>query len=255
MINLDEITRKNEVDEERSTFDLVDRSLELGKEKRNSVFPKVLYSILVVFIGISIIVLIGLFVSGFRNKDPLISKYKTYEKPTIEKSYFGEPFIINKAGIGYEILPLAEYRIFGRMVAKNRYPDDFDLAIPIAPYDIGIAHGKLAMHSSLELFNFGFGDRCLIYSYYIEEHPFTTEYMQEHLDNVHAIHANDKILEAIEKVEDGQFIILEGNLVNVDIVVKATGEKAIWESSLVHGTDECKVMYITKVILGKEVYE
>lgn len=96
------------------------------------------------------------------------------------------------------------------MVAKNRYPDGFDLAVPISPYDIGIVHGKLAMHSSIELFKFDFGNRCLIYSYDAVDHPFTTEEMYLHIENVHAIHGNDRILEAIEKVEAGQFIILEG---------------------------------------------
>ena len=74
-----------------------------------------------------------------------------------------------------------------------------------------------------------------------------------HIDNIHAIHANDRILEAIEKVKEKQFIILEGKLVKLDILVKAGGERAVWESSLVQGTNECKVMYITKITLGNEV--
>lgn len=252
---MDEFTKEKETNKNKKNSDLIKRSIELSQEKGNTVLSKILYPILIVFVGVSIIILINLFVSDFTNKDPLFSEYKIYERPTIEKKYFEGPFTINKAGIEYNIQPLAEYRIFGRMVAKNRYPDDFDLAVPIAPYDIGIAHGELALHSSIELFDFSYGDRCLIYRYYIEEHPFTSEHMQNHLDNVHAIHANDRILEAIEKVEDGQFIILEGQLVNVDILVKANGERAVWESSLVHGTDQCKVMYITKVTLGKEIYE
>ena len=252
---MDETTNKREVDENKDNFNLVERSLELSEEKGKSVFSKIMYSILIILIGVSIIALAGLFISDLTNKGPLISKFNIYEKPTIEKITVKEPFEISKEGIEYKIVPLANYKIFGRMIAKNRYPDDFDLAVPISPYDIGIAHGKLAMHSSIELFDFRHGDRCLIYSYNAVDHPFTSEYMQIHLDNVHAIHGNDRILEAIERVKKGEFMILEGTLVNVDILEKSSGERAVWESSLVHGTDACKVMYITKVTIGEEIYE
>lgn len=256
---MDEFTRERELDgngKDKENYNLVERSLELSEEKSPpGLLKKVIYLMLIIFIGVSIVVLAGLFISDFTNKDPLISQFSTYEKPMIKKTPLGEPFTINKEGIEYKIVPLADYRIFGRMLAKNRYPDGFDLAVPIAPYDIGIAHGRLALHSSIELFDFSFGDRCLIYSYDAVDHPFTTEEMYMHIDNIHAIHANDRILEAIEKVKEKQFIILEGRLVKVDILVKAGGERAVWESSLVQGTNECKVMYITKITLGNEVYE
>ncbi|NLI57495.1 MAG: hypothetical protein GX387_03110 [Clostridium sp.] len=256
---MDEITNKREVDENKNNLDLknnidlIERSPK--PSEGNGVLSKIMYLIIIILVSASIIALVRMFISDLTNKDPLISKFKTYEKPTIKKTPAKEPFIINKEGIEYEVLPMAEYRLFGRMVAKNRYPDGFDLAVPISPYDIGIVHGKLAMHSSIELFKFDFGNRCLIYSYDAVDHPFTTEEMYLHIENVHAIHGNDRILEAIEKVEAGQFIILEGDLVKVYISAKYGGDRALWESSLVQGTNECKVMYITKITLGDEVYE
>ncbi|TYQ14872.1 UNVERIFIED_CONTAM: hypothetical protein Cloal_1261 [Acetivibrio alkalicellulosi] len=235
--------------------DLTERNLELGELKDITAQTKLMNILIKVFFVVLFILVLSFAFSKFFNNDPLMSEFNMNEKPEIKIPSSEREFTINQEGIEYSLTPLADYRIFGRVVAKNRYPDDFDFAAPIAPYDVGIAHGRLAKKSNIRRFYFTFGDRCLYY-HYDDKNPFSSDFMQSHLDNVHAIHANDRVLEALEKVKDNQFIIMEGILVNVDIRAGNDVDKGwVWESSLVHGTDECKVMYIKRITLANEIYE
>ena len=76
---MDEFTRERELDgngKDKENYNLVERSLELSEEKNPpGLLKKVIYLMLIIFIGVSIVVLAGLFISDFTNKDPLISQF------------------------------------------------------------------------------------------------------------------------------------------------------------------------------------
>lgn len=162
-------------------------------------------------------------------------------------------FTMDRNGDKYDITPVADYRIAARVVIKKKYTDD--ISAEIAPYDIGCVWGEVAKKKYDKYINYTNNDRTT-YAMYYPGCPLSYDYVKVHVSNNHIIMSNSNMEKAVEDIKVGQYVILEGFLVNMDGNVK--GQHAIFKTSLRRddsGAHSCEYLYLKKVTIGRKVYE
>lgn len=165
-----------------------------------------------------------------------------------------KPIIKNINNVSYNITPVINYKISGMVVAKN---DIFvsDSYAAISPIDIGLAWGKMAQPAYDKYMNYKSSDRFL-HSNYKPNFPFTLDFLNSHVLHVHIIPANDNILRAVKVLKIKEKATMEGFFVNV--TYKSGDTVLHWNSNPIRtatdaGTGE--VFYVTRVRIGKDIYE
>ncbi len=170
----------------------------------------------------------------------------------------------------YYILPLADYSLTARVLAKNRFffeQNEFD---KIALVDFGFAWGDMAKD---EYFNKIYAysrqyldSRSLLVGFkneYQSQYRDKFSYLTKHSSHTHVIPSNKKIRSALNALKFGQTVKIEGYL--VDVYDSSYKRFAITSLSL-SDTDEtsrgngknggaCEIMYVTKVQIGSKVFE
>ena len=95
------------------------------------------------------------------------------------------------------------------------------------------------------------GNRFLKYSYKnsLVQKLGSKEAVTDSLSNNHVIHSSDHVLKLIRNIKEGDFIKIEGFL--VDVHYSNESSKGYWPTSLSrtdHGDGACEVIYVTNIV-------
>ncbi|MBC2602470.1 hypothetical protein [Puniceicoccus vermicola] len=135
---------------------------------------------------------------------------------------------------GYKLFPVAWYQLDARVVAAKLYDEE------LSPIDLGVVWGKMAEDQHANRMHFTHGNRWLDYTGNSGLDRNTTNWS---IANVHIIPADPKVRKIVTSAKPGDFISLQGSL------VQAFGDKGAWSSSLSRkdqGDGACEVLYVTK---------
>jgi hypothetical protein len=158
------------------------------------------------------------------------------------------PIIIDNQN--YMIVPLANYEISGKIVAKNTLFDGAEKKL--GPIDLGLIWGKLAEGDYHKYMHFHSSQRWLDWRYN-KNAPYSTEYMQLHISHNHIIPASKNIFNALDRTLKDKNVKLKGYLVGVSV-----NGRGIWSSSLSRedtGNHSCEVFYVYSVQIGDKIYK
>ena len=145
----------------------------------------------------------------------------------------------------------AAYSISGKVVEKYYYPP-FRITNKLARFDIGMIWGPLLAEDLDEQMTFkNTGNRFLRYSYKnsLVQKLGSKEAVVNNISNNHVIHSNEHILKLIRNIKEGDFIRIEGFLVDVHYTNGTA--KGHWPTSLSrtdHGDGACEVIYVTNIV-------
>jgi len=198
-------------------------------------------------------------------EDPIQRNYT--EKESLQKTFIYKSLL---NGNKITMIPVADYKISGLVVATNRFflikTEFFDSA---ALYDIGIAWGRLGdkkfYKKYFECFsrkNEVTGARMLWTKYKTTDMPVTLDYATSHWSHTHVVPANSNIMGAMLRVREWDKIEMEGMLVDM----KYDNKKGRLYSSHTsmsrtdsdpgdRGNGSCETMYVTKVKLKNKIYK
>lgn len=159
--------------------------------------------------------------------------------------------VINEWNV--EINYVAQYKVTGRVVDVQDYYG-YDLQNKLSPRDVGLTWGELAKeknHSNLTWSSLG--NRFLSWrssnSEWIKEMGGVNEITKCYSNN-HLIPSDDKNKKLIKKIKEGDFVRIEGYLVNI-YSKKSDGSYFYWNTSTSRsdsGDGACEVIYVTNVV-------
>ncbi len=164
-----------------------------------------------------------------------------------------DSMIIEMENNQFTLTPLAEYQLFGMVVSRETYLDDWNAKV--SPIDLAIVWGKLAEPEYDRYLTYDQDNRWYFFKYKAES-PFNESYVISHSSNNHIIPGNKNIDLAIKAIKRKEKVALEGVLVNLVGMVK--GERVTWNTSLSRkdtGNGSCELFYVTKVRIDTHVYE
>ncbi|MEM0967540.1 MAG: hypothetical protein AAGJ81_15435 [Verrucomicrobiota bacterium] len=134
----------------------------------------------------------------------------------------------------YKLFPIAWYQLDARVVAVKRYDEE------LSPIDLGVTWGKMAQDEYVRKVRFSHSDRYLHFS---GKSGLDRREFNRCVGNVHIIPANDEIKRIVLSANVGDYVSLQGSL------VQAFGGGGGWSSSLSRddsGDGACEVLYVTK---------
>lgn len=156
---------------------------------------------------------------------------------------------INKKNLNYLIVPIANYEISAKIVAKNTLFDGPEK--DLGPIDLGLIWGKLTEENYHKYMSFHSSQRWLDWRYK-KNTPYAPDYIQSHISHNHIIPASKDIFNAIDRTPKDKNIKLKGYLVSVYM----NGQN-IWSSSLSRtdtGNHSCEVFYVKSVQINNKIY-
>jgi hypothetical protein len=191
------------------------------------------------------------------SSEPVITSNDPLQTPYSPSSPDEKPLVLNRAGIEYNIHPVANYSISGRVVSRRRYYSgwDYGLAADLSPVDFALVWGDLAKTQMDRFISYDHGQRFFHY-HYKNDIPVTADYIISHSSNNHLIPATPKIDRAIKTVKAGELVQVDGYLVNVDAHTQGGGFMS-WSTSLTRtdtGGGACELIYVTQLKIGNSIY-
>lgn len=152
---------------------------------------------------------------------------------------------------------VAEYKVAGRVVDVQDYYG-YDLQNKLSPRDVGLTWGELAKEKNhTKLTWSSLGNRYLSWSTsdreWLNEIGGTSR-ITECYSNNHLIPSDDKNKKLINKIKEGDFVRIEGYLVNI-YSKKSDGSYFYWNTSTSRsdsGDGACEVIYVTNVVWLEE---
>lgn len=153
-----------------------------------------------------------------------------------------EPFLMESAG--HRLQVVAEFQIEALLISKKHYTKD-DFA-SISPLDLGLGWDKMADPARILKFKrFRQGSRYFAY-HWEGQMPLAPDEMIKSFSNIHVIPENEDILDQLHNFNRGDFIRLEGYLVNVERV--EDGRK--WSTSTTRYDTRrgaCEILFVKAV--------
>lgn len=171
-------------------------------------------------------------------------------KPSQIKTSGNITKIIN--GSNVEINYVAKYSISGRVVDVQNYYG-YDIRNNLSPKDIGISWGFLANEKNHRKVTWSSaGNRYL--SWYSSDGMWINEMggtnkITEYCSNNHLIPSDNKNKKLIDSIKEGDFVRIEGYLVNV-YCKKSDGSYFNWNTSTSRndtGNGACEIVYVTNI--------
>ncbi len=157
-------------------------------------------------------------------------------------------------GKEFVLTPQAEYKLAGIVVSKAHYWLD-GWRTSIASYDLAVVWGDLAQPDNLKHVSFSQSGRWYWY-HWDPRTPFGEDFIIRHSSNSHIIPANQNIQAAVAGLRNGQHVLLEGYLVNVD--GSYGGGTVWWHTSLSRedtGDSSCEVFYVERLTADGQIFE
>lgn len=144
------------------------------------------------------------------------------------------------------LFPKAEYTLKGVVKSKKKYSD---YPSQISSYDLALAWGELNDEEIEDFITYSQSGRWYYYRYKSGT-PVSGDYIAEHSANVHIIHKNEEILDQLNNIKEGDFILLKGYLVDVDFT--EIQSDSLWKTSLTRsdtGDGACEILYVESVTI------
>lgn len=143
---------------------------------------------------------------------------------------------------GFQIQPLAEYKIRARLLGRAHYW--FDPGSDLAPLDLAVGWGSMSDQAVLDRLYWTQSWRFLNWHSRKGDWPIPFEELNSHSANMHIVPATAAVLAEIGMARTGQIINMSGYL------IEATGAQgAKWRSSLSRtdeGAGACELMWVTE---------
>ncbi len=141
---------------------------------------------------------------------------------------------------GYQIIPLAKFRVKALVLHRERYR--FDRGAALSPLDLALGWGPMSDQSVVDQFDITQSYRW--YHWQAKHMPIPTGEVITHSANMHMIPASDDVEETLLSAIRGDIVDIQGYLVEVH------GQKGWkWVSSLRRddtGDGSCEVVYVEK---------
>ncbi len=141
----------------------------------------------------------------------------------------------------YKVRELAQYEISGRVLGRQNYW--FGKESEISPMDLALGWQGMSDQSNLDQIKFGYASR--FFSWRTNSPEMSPEFINTHSSNIHIVPANPEVKEALNHVQLGDLVRLQGALVEV-----RGGDGWYWKSSLSRndsGNGACELMWVTGV--------
>ena len=197
-------------------------------------FPKTLKSWLVVLL---VLISLGYFT---RNKleQKRLARYGTVAEQPVQEST--DAPVMQR--LGYEIEPVARYKIRAKVLSIERYRMGHEA--DLSPVDFVLGWGPMSDNAVTKQLNITQGDRWYQYSW-SDAPPIDPAIIVRTSANTHLVPADDNIKAQLFKVRSGEIVNLKGYLINVK-----NSDGMTWRSSLTRedsGAGACELMWITEV--------
>ncbi|PIN69914.1 hypothetical protein COV93_03695 [Candidatus Woesearchaeota archaeon CG11_big_fil_rev_8_21_14_0_20_43_8] len=167
-----------------------------------------------------------------------------------QKGLFGMDSIMDRqmGSMKYTIKPVASYALEGIIVTKTKYSDRWAW---LAPYDLGIAWGKITEKNHSKNIRYTTPYRATYFTY--SGGPLSVKEIFTMASNNHIIAANITIERQVAALKVGDVILLKGYLVDVDGKADNSAYR-YWHTSLRRddqGDGACEVFYVESVEMIK----
>ena len=156
-----------------------------------------------------------------------------------------EPFQLRARDRDLKLNPLAHYEVRGRVLSETHYW--MDDSAPLSPVDLCIAWGAIAEPKIFRQLSISQSYRWCSWTYN-ESFPYDNGTINRNMANTHLIPATRALASAAGRVRNGDWIEIEGELVEVSGTLK--GREFAWRSSLSRddeGGGACEVLYLTRL--------
>ena len=169
---------------------------------------------------------------------------------TIPDKNTPKAIFVEANGAKAHLIPLAEYKIYGRVYTKHYVPIKMDLGT-VMPYDMAIGWNRMADKDVFKMLKmkYALADR-VVYWQYKAGTPLSYYEINSSFSNNHLIPANKKVRKGLDKIKVKDVIYLEGYLVKLTIF-RPDGRDERVVSSLYRddeGLGACEVIYVKRVV-------
>ncbi|MBP1710644.1 MAG: hypothetical protein H6Q49_846 [Deltaproteobacteria bacterium] len=145
---------------------------------------------------------------------------------------------------GFEIQPLARYKIRAKVLSIERYRSG--RWAELSPLDFALGWGPMSDNAITGQLNINQSNRWYHYSWR-DAPPIDPALIVRNSANTHLVPADDGIRSSLFKVRKGEIVRLEGYLINV-----SASDGGSWRSSLTRedsGANSCELMWVTGVVI------
>lgn len=149
--------------------------------------------------------------------------------------------------------PMAKYSISAKVMSATNYSSDWQSEFE--PTDLALAWDQLTDPELGKGVTYSQSGRWYYY-HYDETFKGDGYYIGDHSSNNHIIPANDNIKKAVQNIQVGQNVKIDGYLVNVRYVV--AGGEYTQTSSMSRadtGDGACEIIYVKKIQIDDKVYQ
>lgn len=247
MYNLKETEELNEINNEEEYDDEFTGFIKDNDKYSKNKTLKVLKSSYKILFFIMVIILIVIIYQNSKVEKEIeyINNLQNIPRP-IQTPASGKAFkSIN--GTNLEISFVASYKIYGRVVDVQNYYGNSTIN-KLSPKDVGISWGALALEQNNKKIKWNSaGNRFL--SWRSSDGEFISKMggenkIGEYFSNNHLIPSDDNIEKTMSAIEQGDYIMIEGYLVNV------FGKNFTWNTSTTRtdsGDGACEIIYVTSI--------
>jgi hypothetical protein len=142
----------------------------------------------------------------------------------------------------YIISPLADFEISARVLARKNYW--LGRESELSPVDFALGWGRMSESAVLESISFSQSNRW--YYWQTPQYPIPRHEIESNSANMHMIPANDDIKDKLADIDEGDNVLIKGQLVRVD-----AKDGWHWVSSLSRhdaGDKACELVYVTDIV-------
>jgi hypothetical protein len=148
-----------------------------------------------------------------------------------------QPFVLNE----YILHPKAEIHFSARLLGKERYR--LGRESDLSPYDFALGWGAMANPQVTDQIKITQSGRW--FHWRTDKLPIPRKELETSASNVHIIPANQAVKDQISRVDEGDFIQISGQLVNV-----RSTDGFFWNTSMTRndvGAGACEILYATHI--------
>lgn len=169
--------------------------------------------------------------------------YNLMQKHPIQESTSDSVITISN----FKIIPIFSYKIGARVLSRERYY--FDKGAEIAPVDLALGWGKMSNDSLLHRANIKISQGGRYYHWWAPDfNSLSRAEIETQSANVHLIPLTTQIKKQLLNIDQGDYVYIEGDLVNVIAPDGATMNSSITRFDT--GAGACEIILVKKVMLN-----
>jgi hypothetical protein len=208
----------------------------------------------ILLVGLALVALALLLLSPKLEKQPTSQTVNAGAEPIQSSLPNGniEPILFDRGGFSWTLTPRASYEISARVLSNKNY---MDWQSPVIPLDLALGWGDMSNPEVDEWISWRQSGRWYYYRWNGDS-PYNGKDIRDHSANVHIVPATDNLERALKTVQEGDFILLTGKL--VDVIVNQGDHNTQLRTSMTRhdtGAGACEILYVEKLILNGEAYQ